>query len=99
MAFKRSVVRVGLFFLINFLIVKKQKKSDASGRGYEHSSEARATSDFVISVANSLNLVNGDAAERFPKFSLFKDVKEKRSDRKGRPRSWGKTNLLSTSYA
>lgn len=50
-----------------------QKESDASGRVGEQSSRAQATSDSIISIADLLNLVKGEAEKYIPKYS-FEDL-------------------------
>ena len=44
-----------------------KKESDASGKVYEQGSEAQATSDSIINIADLLNLVKGDATKYIPK--------------------------------
>ena len=46
-----------------------KKESDASGKGYEQGSQAQATSDSKISIADLLNLVKGDATKYIPQKS------------------------------
>ncbi len=50
-------------------VKKIKKESDASGKVYEQSPEAQATSDSKISIAELLSLVKGDAAKYIPKQS------------------------------
>ena len=56
-----------------YYITGTKKEPDASGKVGEQSSRARATSDSIISIADLLNLVKGDAEKYIPKFSISSD--------------------------